>query len=172
MFPLPASEKKVCWEQNAVSLLPERNGYNYLDNYARIPIFMSINRDLIMAFGYIMLLAMLITPLTMVGFGLAFLKDPPKSINSFYGYRTKRSIKTQDTWNFAHHFCGKLWLICGLVSIPFSLVPVWLVVDKSKEVVSMTGLIVLGIQVVVLLATLIPVERALKNHFDEFGRPR
>ena len=119
-----------------------------------------------------MLLVMLITPLTMVGFGLVFLKNPPKSINSFYGYRTKRSMKNQDTWDFAHHICGKIWLVCGLVSIPFSLVPVWLVVDKSKDVVSLTGLIVLGLQVVLLMVSLIPVERALKNHFDESGKPR
>ena len=125
-----------------------------------------------MAFGYLMLLVMLITPLTMVGFGLVFLKNPPKSINSFYGYRTKRSMKNQDTWDFAHHVCGKIWLVCGLVSLPFSLVPVWLAVYKSKDVVSLTGLIVLGLQVVLLLVSLIPVERALKNHFDEFGKPR
>ena len=125
-----------------------------------------------MAFGYLMLLVMLITPLTMVGFGLVFLKNPPKNINSFYGYRTKRSMKNQDTWDFAHHVCGKIWLVCGLVSLPFSLVPVWLVVDKNKDVVSLTGLIVLGLQVVLLLVSLIPVERALKNHFDEFGKPR
>ena len=119
-----------------------------------------------------MLLVMLITPLTMVGFGLVFLKNPPKNINSFYGYRTKRSMKNQDTWDFAHHVCGKIWLVCGLVSLPFSLVPVWLAVDKSKDVVSLTGLIVLGLQVVLLLVSLTPVERALKNHFDESGRPR
>lgn len=36
----------------------------------------------------------------------------------------------------------------------------------------MTGSIVLGIQVLLLVATLIPIERALKNNFDEFGRPQ
>ena len=29
---------------------------------------------------------MLITPLIMVGFGVVFLKDPPKDFNAFYGY--------------------------------------------------------------------------------------
>lgn len=125
-----------------------------------------------MAFGYLMLFLVLITPVIMVGFGLVFLKDPPKSINAAYGYRTKRSIRNQDTWDFAHHYFGKLWLVCGLVSIPFSLVPVWLVVDKSKDVVSLTGLIVLGLQVILLLTPIIPTEKALKNNFDEFGRPR
>ena len=125
-----------------------------------------------MAFGYIMLLVMLITPLIMVGFGLLFMKHPPKSINPLYGYRTRRSMRNQDTWNFAHHYYGKLWLVCGLVSIPFSLVPILLVLGKSEEVISMTGLIVLGLQVILLLATIIPTEKALKNNFDEFGRPR
>ena len=125
-----------------------------------------------MAFGYLMLFSVLITPVIMLGFGLVFLKDPPKSINAAYGYRTKRSMRSQDTWDFAHHYFGKLWLVCGLVSIPFSLVPILLVVGESKRVISITGLIVLGIQVIVLLATFIPTERALKKHFDEFGQPR
>ncbi len=125
-----------------------------------------------MAFGYIMLLVMLITPLIMVGFGILFMYKPPKSINPLYGYTTRRSMRNQDTWNFAHRYCGRLLFICGLVIIPFSLVPILLVVGESKQVISITGLIVLGIQVIVLLATFIPTERALKKHFDEFGRPR
>ena len=125
-----------------------------------------------MALGYFMMLVLLIIPLIMVGFGLMFLKNPPKSINTSYGYRTKRSMRNQDTWDFAHHYCEKLWFLCGLVSIPISLVPILLVVDKSKDVVSWTGLIVMGIQAILLLATFIPTERALKKNFDEFGRRR
>ena len=125
-----------------------------------------------MAFGYIMLLVMFITPLTMISFGLLFMKKPPKSINSFYGYCTKRSMRNLETWKFAHHYCGKLWLVCGLVSIPFSLVPIIWVLGKSERVISMTGLIVLGLQVILLLITIIPTEKALKKNFDEFGRHR
>ncbi len=125
-----------------------------------------------MAFGYLMLFSVLIMPVIMVGFGLVFLKDPPKSINAAYGYRTKRSMRSQDTWDFAHHFFGKLWLVCGLVSIPFSLVPMWLVVDKSKEVIGMTGLIVVCLQAILLLIPIIVTEKALKKNFDEFGRHR
>jgi uncharacterized membrane protein len=125
-----------------------------------------------MSFGLIMLLVMLIIPLIMVGFGMLFMKNPPKSINSFYGYRTKRSMKNQDTWDFAHYYCGKLWLVCGLVSLPISLVPILLVLGKSQQVISVAGLIVLGIQTILLIATIFQTERALKNNFDEFGRPR
>ena len=135
-------------------------------------IFTQTNRDLIMAFWYIMSLVALLMPLTMIGFGLVFMKNPPKRINDFYGYRTKRSMRSQDTWDFAHHFFGKLWLVCGLVSIPFSLVPMWFVVDKSKEVIGMTGLIVVCLQAILLLIPIIVTEKALKKNFDEFGRHR
>ena len=125
-----------------------------------------------MAYGYLMLLVILILPLLMVGFGLLLMKNPPKQINSFYGYRTKRSMKNQDTWDFAHLYFGKLWLVCGLVSIPAFLIPICLVLGKSEQVISMTSLIVLGLQVILLFATIIATERALKNNFDKFGRPR
>ena len=119
-----------------------------------------------------MFLAMLVTPLIMVGFGVLFMKNPPKSINSLYGYRTKRSMRSQDAWNFAHRYFGKLWLVCGLVSIPLSLLPILFVVGKSELVINKTGLIVIGLQVLLLLATIISTERVLKDNFDEFGRPR
>ena len=125
-----------------------------------------------MAFGYKMLLSILMIPLLMIGFGLLFMKKPPKRINSLFGYRTKRSMMNQDTWNFAHQYCGKIWLVCGLVIIPLSLLPILLVVGKNEQVISMAVSIILGIQVILLLASLIPTERALKNNFDEFGRPR
>lgn len=124
-----------------------------------------------MAFGYIMLLVILIMPLMMVGFGLLLMKNPPKKINSYYGYRTRRSVRSQETWDFAHYYFGKLWLVCGLVSLPISLVPLCLVLGKSEQVISVAGLIVLGIQTLLLLVTILLTERALKKNFDEFGRP-
>ena len=124
-----------------------------------------------MAFGYIMLLVILIIPLLMVGFGLLLMKNPPKKINSVYGYRTRRSVRSQETWDFAHYYFGKLWLVCGLVSIPISLVPICLVLGKSEQVISVAGLIVLGIQTLLLLVTILLTERALKKNFDEFGKP-
>ena len=49
-----------------------------------------------MAFGYKMLLSILITPLLMIGFGLLFIYKPPKRINPLYGYRTRRSMRNQE----------------------------------------------------------------------------
>ena len=60
----------------------------------------------------------LLIPIVMVLFGRPFLKKAPKEINYVFGYRTSRSMKNKDTWEFAHRYCGKIWLICGFALIP------------------------------------------------------
>ena len=34
----------------------------------------------------------LLCPLVMIAFGRRFINNPPKSVNSFYGYRTKMKL--------------------------------------------------------------------------------
>ena len=43
----------------------------------------------------------LLIPLMMLGFGRRFQTHPPKSINSFYGYRTARSMKNRQNWDLS-----------------------------------------------------------------------
>ena len=112
----------------------------------------------------------LLVPALMLYFGWRFLNKPPKKINALYGYRTSRSMKSQQTWDFAHQMCGKLWFRVGAVMLPLSLLAMLLVLGKEIEA---TGLWLTGavtIQVVVMLATIFPVEGALKRKFDKYGR--
>ena len=69
-----------------------------------------------MAFWLFLTAMDLLIPAIMVGIGARFLKHPPKTINALYGYRTARSMKNQETWNFAHETCGKLWVRLGKLS--------------------------------------------------------
>ncbi len=114
----------------------------------------------------------LLVPAVMLYFGWRFLKKPPKHINSFYGYRTSRSMKNQQTWDFAHQVCGRLWFRWGLVLLPLSLLAMLLVLGKDTEELGVWLMWVTVIQVVVLLGSIVPVERALKKNFDQFGRKR
>ena len=41
---------------------------------------------------------------------LITLKYPPRNINSIYGYRTKRSMASQEAWDFAQPYSGKLMI--------------------------------------------------------------
>ena len=125
-----------------------------------------------MALGIFMLILLLLMPLFMIVFGRVFMTNAPKDINTSFGYRTKRSMKNQDTWAFAHKHFGKTWFVCGLVLIPVSFVPMFLVMGRDADVIRTTGFIILGLQLVFMLGAILPTETALKNNFDEFGRPR
>lgn len=125
-----------------------------------------------MATWYFMLILVLLMPLFMIGFGWMFMTNAPKDINTSFGYRTKRSMKNQDTWDFAHKHLGKTWFVCGIVLIPASLVLMFLVMGREADVIRTTGFIILGLQLFLMLGAILPTETALKNNFDEFGRPR
>ena len=125
-----------------------------------------------LAIWIILLVSGFLCPLLMLGFGLISLMHPPKNINSWYGYRTARSMKSQAAWDFAHRYCGRLWTRLGVVLLAVSvavLVPVGLLGEDTVRCVA--AVILLGIQVVVLLGSIVPVEQTMKKNFDEDGNP-
>ena len=123
-------------------------------------------------FWLFMLCADLLVPAVMIGFGRMFLKNPPQNINASFGYRTAMSMKNRDTWDFAHQYCGRLWYRWGLVLLLPSVVPLLFVLGRDIGVIGNTGLVVAGMQLVVMLGTILPVERALKRTFDQNGLRR
>lgn len=122
-----------------------------------------------MGFWVFMLLMNMLVPLTMIGFGTMFRHHIPDEINTAFGYRTKMSTKNQDTWEFAHQYCGRLWFICGLVLLPLSNVPMLFVIGQGEDVVGNLGGIICVIQCVCLVGTIFPTERALRKNFDQNG---
>lgn len=122
-----------------------------------------------MGFWIFMLSMDLLTPLVMLGFGKMFLGGNPKEINFVFGYRTSMSVKNKDTWQFAHSYCGKLWFRIGLILLPVSIIPLLFVINGNMNTVAIVGGIVCAVQVIVLLCSIIPVEKALKRTFDRNG---
>ena len=122
-----------------------------------------------MWFWWFMLACSMLIPLTMIVGGIAMDKRSPKRISSVYGYRTPRSMKNMDTWQFAHRYCGRLWLIVGaLITAPsvLALIPF---IGKSDDVISVVAVVILVVQTVAMMIPLIPTEAALKRTFDENG---
>ena len=117
---------------------------------------------------YMFIMDMLV-PAVMIGFGKYFTKKAPASINAVFGYRTSRSMKNENTWKFAHECIGKIWLRCGIIMAVLSLIALVLLFGRDVDTVGMWGAAISMVQVVVLLLTIIPVERALKRTFDEHG---
>ena len=115
------------------------------------------------------LFVLLIMPLTMIGFGLLFVKNPPKTRNVGFGYRTTWSMKSQETWDFAHYYMGKAWLYAG---IPLGLVTILLLIvfrNLDKDALGNIMLVVFGLQFIGLLLPIVPTEVALKSRFDKKG---
>lgn len=57
----------------------------------------------------------LFIPVLMILCGYLMYKHTPKDINVLVGYRTAMSMKNQETWDFAHNYCGRLWVKVGAV---------------------------------------------------------
>ncbi len=125
-----------------------------------------------MGFWIFVLAMALLCPAVMIVMGRVFLRSSPKDINYIYGYRTAMSMKNRDTWEFAHKLCGKVWFIGGLVLLPVNLVPMLVVIGKSKDIVGGVGAALSFVGLAALLGSLIPVERALKRTFDKNGNRR
>ncbi len=122
-----------------------------------------------MYFWFFMLVVDLFTPLLMLGIGYLFMKRPPRDINAFIGYRTAMSMKNEETWLFSHRFCGKLWFWVGLISLIPSVIPLLFFIGQSTDTVSLVGVCVMCVQMLILIATIIPVEIALHRRFDKAG---
>lgn len=122
-----------------------------------------------MGFWIFMMVMDLLIPLTMIGFGKYFSERAPKEINEGFGYRTSMSMKNKDTWEFAHHYCGKLWLVIGYIILVISVMTMFFVIGKGKNVIGILGGILCGVQLVFLIGSIFPTERALKKNFDEYG---
>lgn len=123
-------------------------------------------------FWIFMLLMELLLPFTMIGVGFYFIKNPPKEINSTFGYRTTRSMKNKDTWNFAHHYCGKLWKIIGIIVAPITFIAMLFSFGKDIDYVGYYGMVIMGVQLVALIGPIFSVESALKRTFDTKGNRR
>ena len=125
-----------------------------------------------MGFWIFMLCSNFLIPLLMIGCGYFFKKFGAGSINAVFGYRTSRSMKNQQTWDFANLYFARLWIKIGLIMLPVSIVSMLPVIGKNTDTVGWWGGILALLQCVVLIASIFPVECALKKNFDENGNPK
>ncbi len=116
-----------------------------------------------------MLLMDLAIPLSMTGFGKMYRKGGPEKIDDSFGYRTKMSMKNQDTWRFAHEYFGRIWVKTGLILLPVSTIPLLFVLNRDAATIALVGLAVMFVQLVPMLLPVLPTEAALKRTFDENG---
>lgn len=118
-----------------------------------------------MRFWISMVCVNLIMPLLMIVFGAVFLHRPPGKINGFYGYRTARSMGSQEAWDFAQVYFGKVWLRTGAAMLVLSVPAMLPCMGESHGKVGLWGVILCMVECVVMILSILPVERALKRRF-------
>lgn len=122
-----------------------------------------------MAHWIVMFAVNLVIPATMIGFGRLFLKNPPRQINEFYGYRTAMSMKNQDTWDFAHQCNGRIRRKWGRVLLAITIIVMLAILPQSETTVYTIGFVLTGLQAAALLGTIPIIEKELHKTFDQNG---
>ena len=122
-----------------------------------------------MVFWIFMLIIVLIVPALMITFGTIFLCRAPDKINCFFGYRTRRSMKNLDTWNFAHGYIARWWIAVGTVLAALVVGVMAFIFGESRSTVSIVGCVLTAIEVIGLIIPVFPTESALKKSFDKNG---
>ncbi len=117
-------------------------------------------------------LCLLIIPACMIIVGIVLKKASPKKINPVVGYRTRRSMMNQDTWNFANQLAGKISFNWGMGTLIVTGICIAVMYGRSSEFIGVLGCITIFAQLIPLCLLLVPVERALKRTFDDDGNRR
>lgn len=85
---------------------------------------------------------------------------PPKKINSWYGYRTPASMKSEEKWNFAQKYSSYLMLKTGFILLLISFLKT--ILNNNFE-----GVINLTILFVSVVIVFFKTEKAIKRNFPE-----
>lgn len=111
------------------------------------------------------LVTALLIPACMLYFGHRFQTRPPKNINSSYGYRSARSMRSQEAWDFAQVYSGRFWARAGGPILAGSLVWMLLLLGQDIGAVGTSAMVLTGIQMFPFLAVIPTTERALRRKF-------
>ena len=107
-------------------------------------------------------------PLIFLVVGIVFWAYPPKKINEFYGYRTTRSRKSQEAWDFAQKYSAKLMTVLGLVALAVTSIAHWLrsrLCLNSEYVMLYDIGITLLLTIIVVLPPIVLTELQLRKRF-------
>ena len=98
--------------------------------------------------------------------GFLWQRFPSKKINHLYGYRTRRSMQNQQTWDYANRIGPVMFIKTGIYLIIIGVLAYWLFSPNTAILISIVAM------VVGLIAGLISCEQKLAQHFDEKGNPK
>lgn len=112
----------------------------------------------------------LLLPALLIVAGALMNRRPPRKITALYGYRTERSMKNEDTWQFANKYSGALIWKIGWIALAVAAVLSIALWRFGKGAMSIVNLLLTTAQCVAVIVIIPMTERALKDAFDDEGR--
>ncbi|MDR6301096.1 SdpI family protein [Mesonia maritima] len=94
--------------------------------------------------------------------GFIMYKFPPKEINSLYGYRTRKSMESQEKWDFSQRYSAVLMIKVGLIFCGISLLKIFIELSMETILIAEIFILLLGVGLLLYLT-----EKAIK---DKFGK--
>ena len=125
-----------------------------------------------MGFWICMFCCTLLIPIIMIIAGNSMRLGKFKTINSIVGYRTRRSMKNQQTWDYAHRECGLLWRRWGSTMLVLTVIAMLLFMGEDTDHIGVVGSVITVLQMIPLFLSIAIVEKKLREKFDENGLPR
>ncbi len=122
-----------------------------------------------MGFNLLMVIVVSFVPIEMIIFGNMFLKNPPKKPNWAFGYRTKFSVKSQETWDFSQNLIGKYWKTLGLVLLPLSNATLAIISGYDIDTIGKVVGVIEIVQCLFMIGATVAVSSKLKKVFDANG---
>ena len=95
-----------------------------------------------------------------------------KLVNRWMGYRTARSTKNSETWEFAQKSCADNSLKMFLPTAALTLIIMLFVLNKEDKVIQYVGLGITMAQLLSYGVVLFLTEKDLKKEFDDRGKRR
>lgn len=125
-----------------------------------------------MGFWIFMFCYTLLIPIIMIIAGNSMRLGKFKTINSIVGYRTRRSMQNQQTWDYAQRECGRLWMRWGSTMLVLTVIAMLLFMGEDTDHIGVVGSVITVLQMIPLFLSIVIVEKKLREKFDENGLPR
>ena len=93
----------------------------------------------------------------------AMISDEP---NKFIGYRTKWSLKSNETWKFANQKMGNLMIIASLVTITVQVFTYFVIGTETALIITVI------VMLISLAVVFIIIEHGLRKNFNKDGSPK
>ncbi len=112
----------------------------------------------------VIFIALMALPITMLLFGNTFRRFAP-GYGYKFGYKTKRSMQSGESWSFAHLYFGKVWFIEGIILSALTVLCMLYLIGKDSELIGMLSIAMVTVELVLFVVSIVLTESALKKTF-------